>query len=108
MTENTIPQSGSTISLTDFYTKLEQTDWTYEMSDDHSVWRRGAAAMGEIERLAKTSDAHQKLFEAYRQYVWSDWIRNDDGTPNYDAGKQIPKPERPKDNAFRTGENTNG
>ena len=94
----------ATISLSDFYTELERLDWTYEMSDDHSVWRRGAAAMGKVEALAKTSPEHQQLFEAYRKYAWSDWKRKEDGSFDYDAGRVVPKPERPKENTFRTGE----
>lgn len=32
---------------------LERHDWTYEMSDDHSVWQRGVEAEGKLLGIAK-------------------------------------------------------
>lgn len=92
------------ISLSDYYDELERLDWTYEMSDDHSVWRRGREAMGKAQAHAAQSEEHNKLFEAFRAHKWSNWKRKPDGSPDYDAGREVPKPERPKIEGFRTGE----
>lgn len=92
------------ISLSDYYDELERLDWTYEMSDDQSVWRRGSAAMGKAQAQAKQSAEHQKLYDDYKAHIWSNWKRKSDGSPDYDAGREIPKPERPKIEGFRTGE----
>jgi hypothetical protein len=94
----------TTISLSDFYNCLEATDWTYEMSDDHSVWRRGSAAMGKIQAEAKTSPEHQKLYDAFKAWIWAEWKTKADGSQDYEAGKVIDKPVKPMEKAFRTGE----
>lgn len=105
MTENTIPQSGQkTISLSDYYTILEGVDWYYEMSDDASVWRRGESRMGEVQAMYKDLPEHKKLYDEYRKHIWSEWKKKPNGDPDYDAGRVIPKPERPKENVMRTGE----
>lgn len=92
------------ISLSDYYDELDKLDWTYEMSDDHFVWRRGATAMGNAQMHARVSEEHRKLFDAFKAHKWSGWKRNPDGSPNYEAGREVPKPERPKVEGFRTGE----
>ena len=91
-------------SLFAFYRLLEHLDWTYEMSDDHSVWRRGSATMGNAVSIARTSPEHQKLFDNFKAHMWSDWKRKPNGDPDYDAGRTIPKPPKPQEKAFRTGE----
>lgn len=93
----------STISLSDYYDELDKLDWTYEMSDDQSVWRKGSAAMGVAQAHAKQSEEHQKLFDAFKAHKWSNWKRKPDGSPDY-TEREIPKPERPRLPGFRTGE----
>lgn len=97
-------QKKPTTSLSDYYNMLSGLDWTYEMSDDHQVWKRGSAAMGKVEDIARQSEEHKKLFDAYKAHAWSGWKSKPDGTPDYDAGREVPKPERPKENVMRTGE----
>lgn len=55
--------------LQKYYRALEQHDWTYEMSDDSSVYKRGVIAHEELLKQSKTSKAHAKLFAAYVAHV---------------------------------------
>ncbi len=59
------------MSLQDFYIKLEQHDWFYEMSDDHRVWQKGKDANNLLARQATIDPEYFKLYEAYRRYVFS-------------------------------------
>ena len=74
------------VSLPDFWDMLSRADWTYEYSDDHSVWRRGRAAMGKLTAISKQSDAHAKLMADFYDHVFS-------GKP-WNTEKK-PRPERP-------------
>lgn len=40
-------------------------DWTFEYSDDHSVWRRGCAELAEIQRLQQQLDPKFKIWNEY-------------------------------------------
>lgn len=74
------------------------------MSDDHSVWRRGQNQFGKLESLYKDKPEWRELYEAFRKHIWSDWHRKENGDFDYDKGRVVPKPERPKVEAFRTSE----
>ena len=93
-----------TTSLSDYYTMLERADWTYAMSDDHSVWRRGQAEFGRLQALYAGKPEWKELYDKFKDHKWSEWKTKPDGTCDYEAGKVIPKPERPTTPAFRTGE----
>lgn len=97
-----------TISLSDYYDLLDGADWTYMMSDDHSVWRRGQNEFGKLQSLYKDKPQWKELYDAFQKYIWSDWHQTEDGRPDYDRGRTIPKPERPKIEGFRTGEANGG
>lgn len=94
------------ISLSDYYDMLERADWTYEMSDDHSVWRRGQAEFGKLQALYKDKPEWKKLYDGFKNHMWSSWKTKPDGSPDYDAGRVVPKPERPKIGGFRTSESS--
>lgn len=85
---------------------LDGADWTYEMSDDQSVWRRGRAEMGKLIRIADESPAHTQLFMDFSAHYSSDWHTKEDGSFDYDKGRKVPKPKLEAEAAFRTGEST--
>lgn len=91
-------------SLFEYYDMLEKADWTYEMSDDHSTWRRGRQEFGKLERIAKESPEHEKLYQDMKAHYWSDWHKTETGDYDFDKGRVVPKPPRPMEKAFRTGE----
>jgi len=58
-------------SLNEFWKKLRNHDWTYEYSDDGSVWRRGQQQFDEIQSVVKNgSIEHKELFNQYSEYAW--------------------------------------
>lgn len=59
-----------TTKLLDYWNMLSRHDWTHEMSDDHSVWKRGRAAQYDIEQMVKESPEHLALYEAWRAHAW--------------------------------------
>lgn len=95
---------SKTISLTDYYDMLERADWFHAMSDDHSVWRRGQAEFGKLQALYKDKPEWKELYDKFKDYMWSDWHKKPDGSPDYEKGRIVPKPERPQIPVFRTGE----
>lgn len=52
-------------SLDEFQELLEQHDWYYTHSDDHSVWKRGEEMGRHIRRLADSSSEHLELYNKY-------------------------------------------
>lgn len=69
------------LSLGEFYVHLKRHDWTYMMSDDPGVYRRGSEFESKLKAMAKTSPEHLALFDAYQEFVWG----------------RGPKPEDPND-----------
>lgn len=57
--------------LKDFYRMLGYHDWYYEYSDDHRVWTKGRDAKDTLERIAKESPEHKKLYEEFAKYIFS-------------------------------------
>ena len=58
------------ITLKEYWEKLRFHDWTYMMSDDGEVYRRGDAAHAKIKSYGKLSPEHQALFDAFHKHVW--------------------------------------
>lgn len=58
-------------TLNQFWKILRDHDWTYQYSDDHSVWQRGHAELCEIHNIVKEGgEEYDKLFEDYKKYAW--------------------------------------
>lgn len=75
-------------SLNEFWNMLHNHDWSYNYSDDHSVWRRGEAQIGEIRAIVEAGgEEYKKLFNEYSEYAW----RKDNSI------KQPVRPERTKE-----------
>lgn len=66
-------------TLPEYYDMLARHDWTYMMSDDPNVYKRGSASESRIKSILKESPEHQALIEAYRNFAWG----------------RGPKPEKP-------------
>ena len=47
---------------------LKSHDWTYQYSDDHSVWQRGSAEADEIRRLGDIVDPDRKLYKQHSPF----------------------------------------
>ena len=56
---------------------LRRFDWSYEYSDDHSVWRRGAAEEKKLIHWAKTSPTYQRLYDLAQGW----YLRQKSDTP---------------------------
>jgi hypothetical protein len=70
-------------SLNQFWRILRNHDWTYQYSDDHSVWSRGHTELCSIHNIVKEGgDEYNKLFDDYKKYAF----RED---------SSIQEPERP-------------
>ena len=55
------------MNLTEYEHLLKKHDWAFEMSDDHSAWKRGKSERTMIEQLAVLFPERKALLEAYRQ-----------------------------------------
>lgn len=60
-------EKAAPVSLKEYDKRLERHDWYYNQSDDIRMYRRGKAQMEELEKAAKTSPKHKKLFDAYHE-----------------------------------------
>lgn len=70
------------MTLAQFYDQLKRHDWYYQMSDDDSVWRRGAQNKLRLIDFAKTIKGGAELMSAFSaHYVVH--------------GERGPLPERP-------------
>lgn len=71
------------MKISEFYDKLEQHDWTYEYSDDHSVWMRGSAAERALLQIVKDNGGtFLQLYNDFKAYAF---------------GSNVKKPVRPGD-----------
>jgi hypothetical protein len=68
-----------------FWDACEAHDWWYEMSDDHSVWKRGRAARDQLHKDAQRSEVHKAIYQGFIDY--NNALVKDD--------KSVRKPERP-------------
>src|SRR5210317_67656 len=55
-------------AMDDYIAKLKAHDWTYQYSDDHSVWQRGSKEADEIRRLGDIVDPDRKLYKQYSPF----------------------------------------
>lgn len=59
-------------AIADYRHKLKGHDWTFEYSDDHSVWQRGRVELAELQRLQGQLDPDYAIWnsiapEGYRR-----------------------------------------
>ena len=78
------------ISLQEFWDKLSSHDWYYPMSDDGRSYHAGKDSESKLLSLAKESEEHQALYDAWVAHKWS-------GDPW--GTEQQPRPERPEDSS---------
>ena len=73
-------------ALAYLWDQLEQHDWYFEMSDDHSVWKRGTAAHDRLLVMAKSIKGGDELYKEFSAHYFTgkSW-----GNAN------LPKPARP-------------
>lgn len=53
-------------SQAEYVQALKTHDWSHEMSEDHSVWQRGAA---ELERLRLWQQRNDPLYEVWNSHA---------------------------------------
>lgn len=51
---------------------LRSHDWSFEYSDDHSVWQRGRAALGQLQSMQRELDPD---FVVWNEHAPSDYQR---------------------------------
>ena len=61
----------ATDTLRDYFDRCEAHDWYFEMSDDHSVWRRGLAADAALRAEAKTDAAKQAILDGWAKHMFT-------------------------------------
>lgn len=54
-----------TTRLSWYMAKLKAHDWSYEFSDDHTVWQKGFAEQKELLALQRTLDPDFRLWNEY-------------------------------------------
>jgi len=59
-------------TLEELYNALEGHDWSHMMSDDQSVYDRGADEARRINLAARNIDGGKKLVEDFTKHWWSD------------------------------------
>lgn len=72
-------QEGTGKSLAEFWDLLSNHDWSYMMSDDPSVNRRGEAAERDLRAIARQGPEFAALHQAWFNFVWN-------------GGEQPPRP----------------
>lgn len=79
----------TTITLQEYYDQLSRHDWTFQYSDDHSVWRRGSSEESRLIRIyTDNGPAFKELFDGFKNHVFNGEI--------YGTVK-TPLPKRPED-----------
>lgn len=58
--------------LTLYQQRLAAHDWSFEYSDDHSVWQRGRTQLGELQHLQKQLDPD---FAIWNRFAPTDYQR---------------------------------
>lgn len=74
-------------TLPELWDALQAHDWFHEMSDDHSVWRRGTSDWSRIQGAAAQIEGGKELCTAFTKHHYSG--------PPWNTPK-APKPERPQ------------
>src|SRR3954467_12099314 len=72
------------MSIEEFFQACQRHDWTYEYSDDHSVWERGRRSKAALESGASEDPVKATILHDFRAYVFS--------------GESFGKPKAPKPN----------
>ena len=54
--------------MEEYIKMLKSHDWTYDYSDDHSVWKRGSAEAAEIRRLGDKVDPDRELYKKHSPF----------------------------------------
>ena len=55
-------------AMDDYIAKLKAHDWTYQYSDDHSVWQRGSKESDEIRKMGDIVDPDRKIYKKYSPF----------------------------------------
>jgi hypothetical protein len=55
-------------AMDDYIAKLKAHDWTYQYSDDHSVWQRGSAESDAIRKMGDIVDPDRKIYKKYSPF----------------------------------------
>jgi hypothetical protein len=55
------------MTLEEYKTRLVAHDWEYEMSDDHSVYKRGLKDREELFKIAMTDVKYYELFNKIKK-----------------------------------------
>jgi len=69
---------------------LKSHDWTYQYSDDHSVWQRGSAEADEIRRLGDIVDPDRKLYKQHSPFyeaIANEYTLEDERYDSNSSGK---------------------
>jgi hypothetical protein len=60
------------VSIEEYYHMLERHDWFYNYSDDHRVWKAGAAATERLIAIANQKGGrYQSMYSAYKAHIFS-------------------------------------
>jgi hypothetical protein len=70
---------------------LRQHDWSYMMSDDGSVYRRGAAAESGLITAEKTNPELAGMYDTYRRWWWG--LAEGSNTAESGPGRHSKAPE---------------
>jgi hypothetical protein len=54
----------------EYFDFLARYDWTYAMSDDHSVWTRGEAEKVKKDIVLRQHPEWQKMHDAFYNWAW--------------------------------------
>jgi len=57
------------VNIEEYENILKTHDWTYQYSDDPSVYARGAGSLQKIHKHKNTTPKHQELFIKYHKDV---------------------------------------
>jgi hypothetical protein len=84
----TTDNSGSNISLHDYWNMLNRHDWYYQYSDDNRVYRAGSRAESDLRLIARQSQEHQALYDGFHRHKFTG--------PVLDGQDRAPKPPQPR------------
>lgn len=82
---------SDTITPAEYWDLCAQADWTFEFSDDHSVWKRGTAEREKLCQLATLHPELTSIFEAFERKYLTDPLNR------VPADERTDVPPRPAD-----------
>lgn len=59
------------LTTAQFFALLEKHDWTYNMSDDHSVWTAGLGEEAILKKHYSENPLFKKMYQEYYRHVWT-------------------------------------